>query len=114
MSGAEQESFSEMPEIRVRYERVVQVRPYETIRVDLSVTETILLAEENAQGAVSAKSAAAVARVAGELHRAFFQPLATMGDTLIAEQLAALRSGPKPRQQEPGEPDPFLPSGPGR
>lgn len=89
-------------EIRVFWERTLNVKPYESLKISLGIVETVLLPEEKPGGGVPAGAVAAVARTAVEYERVFFDQLAKLGNTLTEEQLSALQA-PTPAPSAQGE-----------
>lgn len=81
-------------EIRVEWERVVQTKPYESLRVRLGVTETVLLPEEKQGSVIGPSSVPVIARATAEFERVFFEGLAKVGEALIAEQLGQIQNPP--------------------
>ena len=77
-----------MAEIRASYRRTVQVRPYETETVELSVLDEVEQIDE-ASGTTAEKLAAA----AGDYHAA----LAEVGDAVVLDRMA------RAPQQRPDE-----------
>jgi len=90
-------------EIRADWERVVQTKPYESLRIRLGVIETVLLPEEKQGSVIGPSSVPVVARAAAEFERAFFESLAKVGEQLIVEQLAQITGSKSWPALPPGE-----------
>ena len=84
-------------EIRVEWERVIQTKPYESLRIRLGVTETVLLPEEKQGSIIGPSSVPVVARATAEFERAFFEALAKVGEALIVEQLEQIHNPSTPK-----------------
>lgn len=79
-------------EIRVEWERVVQTKPFESLRIRLGVIETVLLPDEKQGSVIGPSSVPVVARAAAEFERVFFESLAKIGEQLIVEELGRIQS----------------------
>lgn len=92
-------------ELRVEWERVVQTKPYESLRIRLGIIETVLLPEEKQGSVIGPSSVPTVARVAAEFEKVFFDALAKTGEALIIEQLGQIQ-GPPVQTSKPPSPPP--------